>query len=298
MRGGTAGIVTPEPQHEQFQSTLPVRGGTQGTDITDLVHVNFNPPSPCGEGLESREHGAAGISHFNPPSPCGEGRIGGGVRVGYYFNFNPPSPCGEGLYSTYILQWKTDFNPPSPCGEGPLFSSRSMVYFRFQSTLPVRGGTMSCCCPCHVYVYFNPPSPCGEGQYPFSVWRLYTYFNPPSPCGEGLFSDYWIFSDIVFQSTLPVRGGTSPPCLPFPACFHFNPPSPCGEGRHGAPVAGCRSKISIHPPRAGRDGGRRDRRRAWQEFQSTLPVRGGTPVSIFAADAISFQSTLPVRGGT
>ena len=40
--------------------------------------------------------------------------------------------------------------------------------------------------------------------------------------------------------------------------------------------------ISIHPPR----------------FQSTRPVRGGTPHIIFTGRRKAFQSTRPVRGGT
>ena len=36
-----------------------------------------------------------------------------------------------------------DFNPPSPCGEGPDFSQINIDYWAFQSTLPVRGGTLS-----------------------------------------------------------------------------------------------------------------------------------------------------------
>ena len=40
----------------------------------------------------------------------------------------------------------------------------------------------------------------------------------------------------------------------FPPGVNFNPPSPCGEGRRWCPAAG-----------------------AWPIFQSTLPMRGGTP---------------------
>ena len=78
---------------------------------------------------------------------------------------------------------------------------------------------------------FNPPSPCGEGQQQPALPPLRPYFNPPSPCGEGrlvVLLIYWI--------------------------DYFNPPSPCGEG---LPLSACRATcvpISIHPPRAGRDG--------------------------------------------
>ena len=56
------------------------------------------------------------------------------------------------------------------------------------------------------------------------------YFNPPSPCGEGhLFDAYDTFAS-VFQSTLPMRGGT----------FSL---VRCKQAQD----------ISIHPPHAGRD---------------------------------------------
>ena len=57
--------------------------------------------------------------------------------------------------------------------------------------------------------------------------------------------------------------------------------------------------ISIHAPRAGSDG-HSDKLHFLQiRFQSTLPVRGATPVSLFIFSfRLKFQSTLPVRGAT
>ena len=56
-------------------------------------------------------------------------------------NFNPPSPCGEGHYIEREIILKEDFNPPSPCGEGPDKQGSANRHLRFQSTLPMRGGT-------------------------------------------------------------------------------------------------------------------------------------------------------------
>ena len=36
----------------------------------------------------------------------------------------------------------------------------------------------------------------------------------------------------------------------------------------------------------------------WEEFQSTLPVRGATRYAADQSRAAQFQSTLPVRGAT
>ena len=101
------------------------------------------------------------------------------------------------------------------------------------------------------------------------------HFNPPSPCGEGRLIMCACDTVKVFQSTLPMRGGTSPP-LAFTT----------------------RQFISIHPPHAGRDVYNFLRHLIRRSFQSTLPMRGGTHIrSLFDLIAI-FQSTLPMRGGT
>ena len=56
----------------------------------------------------------------------------------------------------------------------------------------------------------------------------------------------------LFQSTLPMRGGTQRRNLPG-LWSYFNPPSPCGEGLAFIPHRFLPFQISIHPPHAGRD---------------------------------------------
>ena len=101
-----------------------------------------------------------------------------------------------------------DFNPPSPCGEGRLRGGRMNAPCKFQSTLPMRGGTSA---------YASP-----------SATR-------------------------AFQSTLPMRGGTPLRTGVISKISYFNPPSPCGEGRTAPNTRYSSSGISIHPPHAGRD---------------------------------------------
>ena len=79
------------------------------------------------------------------------------------------------------------------------------------------------------------------------------YFNPPSPCGEGLKAQRDLDLGQIFQSTLPVWGGTRGNSGQGGHRAYFNPPSPCGEG----------------PRKPGRN-------QRWDVFQSTLPVWGGT----------------------
>ena len=153
-----------------------------------------------------------------------------------------------------------DFNPPSPCGEGQAVLISIRPEWVFQSTLPARGGTYSrewATRLCLISIHpprggrdinngnaardrpnFNPPSPWGEG--PNGLWRAPTqrHFNPPSPWGEGPLRIMGLIPGSLFQSTLPVGGGTWPgkaACCPRP---DFNPPSPWGEGPKTTPRSG------------------------------------------------------------
>ena len=105
-----------------------------------------------------------------------------------------------------------------------------------------------------------------------------------------------------FQSTLPVRGATSPRPGGAQGHDHFNPRSPCGERRDAAlrrgiitlfqstlPVRGATALpdllmeavfISIHAPRAGSDS------------SFLLPKRAHLPISIHAPRAGSDSSFL------
>ena len=58
---------------------------------------------------------------------------------------------------------------------------------------------------------------------------------------------------------------------------HFNPPAPCGAGPAFRSFSSSSAEISIHPPRAGRDPLATLQIRLLKRFQSTRPVRGGTP---------------------
>ena len=171
----------------------------------------------------------------------------------------------------------------------------------------------------------------------------YQCFNPPSPCGEGLKKGGYLTALSVFQSTLPVWGGTPLSTHQDGSIAGFNPPSPCGEGQAmvimGLPNSGfnppspCgegRGQLVHHqytpgfnpPSPCGEGLGDKALMGKWDEqFQSTLPVWGGTIAKIlerYIADVSihpprvgrdgrwpgrwrgekTFQSTLPVWGGT
>ena len=104
----------------------------------------------------------------------------------------------------------------------------------FQSTLPVWGGTGRTIPVGQFTANFNPPSPCGEGLNVDSLNKatVSISIHPPrvgrdSPALTGNVAHF------VFQSTLPVWGGTQFYQLRISQRTYFNPPSPCGEGLGG-----------------------------------------------------------------
>ena len=146
----------------------------------------------------------------------------------------------------------------------------------------------------------------------------------------------------TFQSTRPLRGGTGWHNCPLAACLisihpplagrdyprtpwsrascYFNPPAPCGAGPRRRP--GTSWTTNFNPPAPCGAGLQRQLDEANRKvFQSTRPLRGGTPVHDVRAHLgnisihpplagrdlyhrsptccwLAFQSTRPLRGGT
>ena len=81
-------------------------------------------------------------------------------------------------------------------------------FYKFQSTLPVWGGTGNGLSVCS-WSLFQSTLPvwggtlCGSEEPQSRV-----NFNPPSPCGEGQDNINDQLRQLKFQSTLPVWGGT------------------------------------------------------------------------------------------
>ncbi len=149
--------------------------------------------------------------HFNPPSPCGEGLLGSAPVAGVD-DFNPPSPCGEGLVPSDLVSLTTsDFNPPSPCGEGPVNSTGISPDFKFQSTLPMRGGTQApgrFCWPRR----FQSTLPMRGGTLAGvkKSLQLQISIHPPHAGRDSVRQRLGPPYE-AFQSTLPMRGGTYTP---------------------------------------------------------------------------------------
>ena len=123
------------------------------------------------------------------------------------------------------------------------------------------------------WISIHAPHAGSDNQEQYRLYQRHD-FNPRSPCGERrtLFALY--VDDLVFQSTLPMRGATT--------------------SKRYMPVA--LSFQSTLPMRgATKTSTTRERQHL---FQSTLPMRGATQTRCNTRNDASFQSTLPMRGAT
>ena len=100
-------------------------------------------------------------------------------------------------------------------------------------------------------------------------------FNPHSPCGERLnrcLSNMELFEISIHT---PLAGSDSPWRPNAGPLKDFNPHSPCGERLGDVQRVILRRRISIHTPLAGSDLSAQYYP-IFDEFQSTLPLRGAT----------------------
>ena len=131
-----------------------------------------------------------------------------------------------------VVSGRGGFQSTRPVRGGTYTAYNTLACVGFQSTRPVRGGTMQHPIPSMSSWYFNPPAPCGAGPHIPLCSFSSGQFQSTRPVRGGTFEGAGkMFGSTIFQSTRPVRGGTLPP-----------------RCRCGA------LEISIHPPRAGRDG--------------------------------------------
>ena len=206
LRGGTfrLGLGT---MNCKFQSTRPLRGGT--TKFVQMVITSrFQSTRPLRGGTAG--HDSAELVTWISIHPPLAGR-------------DPDDVQGQPLFA--------DFNPPAPCGAGPLIRYWAQMEMQFQSTRPLRGGTIlrgaaedARKISIHPPLagrdydveashaprqYFNPPAPCGAGRSGRLLRRGRRDFNPPAPCGAGQVKIVHRSTLAKFQSTRPLRGGTA-----------------------------------------------------------------------------------------
>ena len=278
-----------------FQSTLPVRGATRPRE-RPLTLGKISIHAPRAGSDQNVQAAIAKHGHFNPRSPCGERHVVLSSAVTQK-NFNPRSPCGERLFCTSKAESIALFQSTLPVRGATKREELRNRFPRFQSTLPVRGATsLQIRGDSMEPISIHAPRAGSDGN-PHRVKECPYDFNPRSPCGERRIAHLGWKCDLLFQSTLPVRGATL-----WTQCsmilFRFQSTLPVRGAtftvwlsdllddlfQSTLPVRGATflafhsltvKNISIHAPRAGSDA-ERLKLRALAIFQSTLPVRGAT----------------------
>ena len=147
------------------------------------------------------------------------------------------------------------FNPRAPCGARPRCAAVGTRSFRFQSTRPLRGATVTITPTRHVRAAFQSTRPLrGATSVGVRVIRPRNYFNPRAPCGARRPRRRFLWQDQgEFQSTRPLRGATSNHLGEELTNLNFNPRAPCGARLITWMGQLLDFYISIHAPLAGRD---------------------------------------------
>ena len=276
-----------------FQSTRPVRGATAKESGNSDSNRNFNPRAPCGARRLTRQTSSPQL-YFNPRAPCGA-RQRSERPQGHHNHFNPRAPCGArqplfhcpflelAFQSTRPVRGATRsrsgkplsrpryFNPRAPCGARRLLTHSFKRGSLFQSTRPVRGAT------CifsqefdNIVISIHAPR---AGRDPEAEPHIKSavHFNPRAPCGARLQLFRSVVDFLLFQSTRPVRGATAERTDGIQRdCISIHAPR---AGRDGvtSPDARLQRPISIHAPRAGRDDNVTGIERGLQNFNPRAP---------------------------
>ena len=176
------------PLRHRDISIHPPRAGWDLPDFPAIITSGlFQSTHPVrgGTGTERRRSGRILIS-IHPPRAGWDPRLYN-VYLPHLISIHPPR-AGWDLPNKPVWVVAFHFNPPTPCGVG-LVDDQQIAPVRVISIHPPRAGWDRCgTSPQAEPEDFNPPTPCGVGR---------STFAPPG-------------SPTEFQSTHPVRGGTSP----------------------------------------------------------------------------------------
>ena len=281
----------------RFQSTRPVRGGTkERLERLITIKISIHPPR-AGRDEQGADCSWSRSISIHPPRAGRDHTRGLLTTSATGISIHPPRAGRDGGPDIKIPHKCISIHPPRAGRDSRTRQSHSRSRISIHPPRAGRDSAKACQGILRRAISIHPPRAGRDGRKPSGL--MYSK---------------------IFQSTRPVRGGTS---FPPPAIWpyhHFNPPAPCGAGQSMQSMSTLQLPISIHPPRAGRDllrhrgrGLRRDFNPPapcgagrfdictplfGELFQSTRPVRGGTVPVLVTPSASIFQSTRPVRGGT
>ena len=162
LRGGTSPVRS-HVSDTPFQSTRPLRGGTaRGLLPRARRRISIHPPlagrdfddelaALCREAFQSTRplrggtlcwDCATGALKFQSPRPLRGGTdLGAALCYADGISIHPPL-AGRDLALIFVRGSLLDFNPPAPCGAGLILIGITSRGGEFQSTRPLRGGTI------------------------------------------------------------------------------------------------------------------------------------------------------------
>ena len=256
-----------------FQSTRPVRGATLDIVLRALrLRVSIHAPRA------GRDYGTLRFSEprssFNPRAPCGarRGVAGRPFRDGGV-SIHAPRAGRDYDNRSEDCCHRVSIHAPRAGRDSPY--ARVFVLSNVSIHAPRAGRdnyTQTSSVP--TIVSIHAPRAGRDGSL-FAFDSFLMCFNPRAPCGARRLAGKDPFRVFVFQSTRPVRGAT------FEAGYFDTPKT-----------------VSIHAPRAGRDGTVAPYVAELICFNPRAPC-GARPSKYVSSRSIPmFQSTRPVRGAT
>ena len=219
---------TPTPK---FQSTLLMRGATDSPILSVRRVSHFNPRSSCEERRAATQTPQARLSYFNPRSSCEERRETSYTRPTRAMDFNPRSSCEERRSRCLQRSWFCKISIHAP-------HARSDKGYHKAA----EAGKISIHAPHARSDFLSPPEKTAQD---ISIHAPHARSDVRSSCLMSLISS--------FQSTLLMRGATSPILSRHTVTSYFNPRSSCEERRPLTQQAFVLIQISIHAPHARSD---------------------------------------------
>ena len=145
-------------------------------------------------------------------------------------DFNPLSPCGERLFRSSLISTLSSISIHSPHAGRDRTAGAAVDTAQISIHSP-HAGRDDVCGACYSRICdFNPLSPCGERHAERAEAAQSASISIHSPHAGRDDTEFVVFDDVIFQSTLPMRGETCQSCKQL-----------------------IDQVISIHSPHAGRD---------------------------------------------
>ena len=294
--GVRLGLLAFKRVFAKFQSTHPLRGATlpaahagaaflisihaplAGCDLAgfqESIRKKISIHAPLAGCDERPGEGLDGRRYFNPRTPCGVRlQICGCLNSIFWISIHAPL-AGCDSASGAKTQMPTNFNPRTPCGVRPEKAATEKAAAEFQSTHPLRGATGTVLGDTQTdYISIHAPlagcDPVGgiaDASHGISIHA------PLAGCDQEICCKALGKDGISIHA--PLAG-----CDDHRVLFRHAVPISIH-----APLAGCDLAVSRSSRRAANFNPRTpcgvrpesgNRRRQWEEFQSTHPLRGAT----------------------